>query len=328
MSWSPEVAAEEIKQLGLKSGNPKKAAVFKKVAKIVALEDLNGALLLAGGSEMLVDRCFPVVHKSRKTVKIYCNEIASHIHFLQESLEQLHVSEERAGYWDKLREQGAAAERELIEDFKGSKMEKALKLVLTPFPVESIEYTFLKGLSSCSVSHVSRRVRNAAKSFGEKGDSKKGDSKKTSEPAKEAKHSSPIQLFKVVSVSLEDDPAVIHRNFIYVSSRPIAQQRKSKKKLAAGAGSQGFNWVLMTSVDFATHGRSAPPGHFHLNRSPDGQQIEHWSQRSMDNAVFHGHPTNCPVWWHLIPKTASYHKQPLTTLLTQVLDNSHNVTKD
>mmetsp|Transcript_47563 Transcript_47563/g.101760 ORF Transcript_47563/g.101760 Transcript_47563/m.101760 type:complete len:436 (-) Transcript_47563:36-1343(-) len=67
------------------------------------------------------------------------------------------------------------------------------------------------------------------------------------------------------------------------------------------------SWWLLASVDFAWHGE-AGPGHWHLNRTPHGEQIEHWGPR---NNVYHGEAWNCPLWWLVIPKGHSYAHRPL-----------------
>ena len=94
-------------------------------------------------------------------------------------------------------------------------------------------------------------------------------------------------LFKVVSVTTPDDPREVWHNMIYFSR-------------------EGW-WVLLASVDFATHG-SAQPGHWHLNRAPLGEFVPHWGRRG--DGTFHGEPDSCPVWWQLIPEGFTYKHTP------------------
>jgi len=62
--------------------------------------------------------------------------------------------------------------------------------------------------------------------------------------------------FKVVSVGLASDPGVVHRNMVYYND--------------------GGLWTLLVSVDFAQHGESGPPGHWHTNRAPLCELVPHW----------------------------------------------------
>jgi len=66
-------------------------------------------------------------------------------------------------------------------------------------------------------------------------------------------------------------------------------------------------WWLVASVDFAHHGEAAP-GHWHINRTPSGDRVEHWGPRG---AVFHGTCWNCPLWWLVIPAGLEYASRPL-----------------
>lgn len=95
------------------------------------------------------------------------------------------------------------------------------------------------------------------------------------------------QQFKVVSVSLAVDSDTVRSNLVYAK------------------GDSGW-WNLLASVDFARHG-SAEPGHWHLNRSPNEQTIEHYAFKG---EVWHGSPENCPLWWMLIPAGKQYHMTP------------------
>jgi len=99
---------------------------------------------------------------------------------------------------------------------------------------------------------------------------------------------SSMEKFKVVSVPDCDNKEIVQKNFIYY-----------KKK--------DGQWRLITSVDFDQHG-SAPPGHWHLNRSPDGSIMEHWGASL--SGIFHGNPKKCPFWWLLIPEGKRYKKKP------------------
>jgi hypothetical protein len=104
----------------------------------------------------------------------------------------------------------------------------------------------------------------------------------------------------VVSVSYADAPDKVCNNFIYVM------------------GSDG-DWWLVASVDFQNHGIGAPPGHWHLNRTPDGELIPHFFAMGPDGKgdVFHGHPTSIPLWWLLIPTDKTYAACPNVPFIAQ-----------
>jgi len=65
-------------------------------------------------------------------------------------------------------------------------------------------------------------------------------------------------------------------------------------------------WHLMASVDFVRHG-DAPPGHWHLNRTPTGDIVEHWGPMGQ---VYHGSCYGCPLWWLVIPAGLCYCERP------------------
>jgi hypothetical protein len=93
--------------------------------------------------------------------------------------------------------------------------------------------------------------------------------------------------FKVVSVASSDARDCICKNFIYY---------REKRK-----------WLPLASVDFEQHG-AAPPGHWHLNRGPHGDKVEHWGV-DLHN-IFHGDPMHCPLWWLFIPRSKHYANLP------------------
>jgi len=66
------------------------------------------------------------------------------------------------------------------------------------------------------------------------------------------------------------------------------------------------SWFLIASVDFCQHG-SAAPGHWHVNRTPTGDRIEHWGPHG---DVYHGSCWCCPLWWLVIPAGLEYHERP------------------
>jgi len=96
------------------------------------------------------------------------------------------------------------------------------------------------------------------------------------------------EMFKVVSFTGEEKPNVVSKNVIYV---------KNREKRA---------WEVIASVDFAQHGQGNPSGHWHLNRTPDGDIMAHWGLSI--SKIFHGAVDCCPFWWHLIPEGYSYPK--------------------
>eukprot|EP00035_Acanthoeca_spectabilis_P039462 m.62368 g.62368 ORF g.62368 m.62368 type:complete len:354 (-) comp9611_c0_seq4:4336-5397(-) len=93
--------------------------------------------------------------------------------------------------------------------------------------------------------------------------------------------------FKVVSVSLAKDPKVVHRNMIYTNDEGV--------------------WTILASVDFAQHGESGPPGHWHVNRAPLAEFVPHWGPAC---SVYHGQPSDIPLWWLLVPKDSVYAAAP------------------
>lgn len=66
-------------------------------------------------------------------------------------------------------------------------------------------------------------------------------------------------------------------------------------------------WWLLASVDFCRHG-DALPGHWHLNRTPTGERLEHWGP---GGDVYHGTCWTCPLWWLVIPDGHDYLHRPL-----------------
>ena len=85
---------------------------------------------------------------------------------------------------------------------------------------------------------------------------------------------------------------------------------------AGGGGGDGMaEWRPLVSVDFESHG-SAPPGHWHLNQTPEGDMMPHWGP-GKGNKVFHGDPRHCPLWWQLIPKGCIYKQTPPRHLLAE-----------
>mmetsp|Transcript_100 Transcript_100/g.272 ORF Transcript_100/g.272 Transcript_100/m.272 type:complete len:411 (+) Transcript_100:33-1265(+) len=65
-------------------------------------------------------------------------------------------------------------------------------------------------------------------------------------------------------------------------------------------------WQLVASVDFVRHGDS-PSGHWHLNRTPAGDVVEHWGPLGQ---VYHGTCFGCPLWWLVIPAGLCYCERP------------------
>jgi len=68
---------------------------------------------------------------------------------------------------------------------------------------------------------------------------------------------------------------------------------------------------LIASVDFCRHG-DAPAGHWHLNRTPTGECVEHWGP---GGDVYHGTCFSCPPWWLVIPGGLDYLQRPLRLYL-------------
>lgn len=102
---------------------------------------------------------------------------------------------------------------------------------------------------------------------------------------------SQTEQFKVVCVSAFPLHDVIHKNFIFFKSTKDGKSR----------------WEALASVDFDQHG-AAPPGHWHLNRGPNGDTMQHWGPTI--NNIFHGDPRGCPLWWLLIPENFKYKNIP------------------
>lgn len=90
------------------------------------------------------------------------------------------------------------------------------------------------------------------------------------------------ESFRVASIL---DNGVVRQNMIYVREQ---------------------SWFLLASVDFCQHG-SAPPGHWHLNRTPTGERVEHWGPHG---DVYHGSCWSCPLWWLVIPAGMDYRARP------------------
>jgi len=108
------------------------------------------------------------------------------------------------------------------------------------------------------------------------------------------------EIFKVVSFCSIDSPHIVDRNVIYVKD-------------------ETYTWQMLGSVDFAQHGE-AGPGHWHLNRAPDGDLMEHWGPSIAK--IFHGPPHLCPLWWQLIPEGKQYRLLPDRELFRKLMQTS------
>ena len=84
------------------------------------------------------------------------------------------------------------------------------------------------------------------------------------------------EQWQVVSVSTTALPTVVLKNFLFFRSG------------GGGGGRKGVTWEPLVSVDFEQHGVS-PPGHWHLNRNPQGDIMQVWRQ----HAPHFTHPCTC-----------------------------------
>jgi len=204
---------------------------------------IDGALLLAGGEVMLVEKAEGFIREPPQLLKTCAAIIFKAlraIHKLQ------HFPDD--GYWDST----SLLAREYGDVGIGIMLQDALML----WPREAIRFTFML-CDNLDVPVVDGFVKS------------------------QRQHGSQY-LFKVVSVADVKAPRVVRKNFVY------------------GVDDAG-KWCLLTSVDLQHHG-SAPPGHWHINRSPHGDVIPHYHGiGGKQEGTFHGDPASCPIWWHLIP---------------------------
>eukprot|EP00301_Raphidiophrys_heterophryoidea_P008971 c13268_g1_i1.p1 GENE.c13268_g1_i1~~c13268_g1_i1.p1 ORF type:complete len:307 (-),score=76.11 c13268_g1_i1:28-948(-) len=245
--------ADFVRTLAVHEKDAQKTLLIK-IAGVIEAQNIDGGLLIAGGSSYLKDSMEPVLSKREhpmlpKQIANVFREIAA-------------LGVKKADdYWDRISHSNSPANISFYHEFQNSAVGSMVQLALQPQPLEALRYTALDWLPRMDVQFADKQVEKFSHN--------------------------PRELFKIVSVSLDTDPDIVRTNMIYGKD----QSRK---------------WALLASIDFARHG-SALPGHWHVNRTPDGSMVEHWSIRG---EVWHGEEEMCPLWWMMVPETKTHFMCP------------------
>lgn len=241
---------------------------WSKFAGVLEADEVTGALLLAGGVDQLADRGQNFVHRDKGVVKTIAREIFAALEKEQKRALAT-TANANSSYFDFYGEPLAReADQMVSEEFKSSELKNPLRRALMVYTAESIRYSHLRA-SDITTLDVNSVHRRVTRVL----------------------QSQALEQFKVVSVSAFPWHDVIQKNFIFFKSTKDGKSR----------------WEPLASVDFDQHG-AAPPGHWHLNRAPDGDVMQHWGPHI--NKTFHGDPAKCPLWWLLIPEHFRYKNKP------------------
>uniref|UniRef100_A0A7S4NC56 Uncharacterized protein n=1 Tax=Odontella aurita TaxID=265563 RepID=A0A7S4NC56_9STRA len=282
ISWVEASMARHV------NGCLKVGTLVRKLLIIIEEEGIDGHLLLAGGNEYLMEKAGLAIRN-----KSDCQRLPHAVAFIFGAVQ---VAVERAGkphpYWDRMWEESETG-RAVCEEY-GAAAGAGLRLALEPHPLSDIHFAALHTREKPNVILADDVVfKHDVSAFD--------------------------CLFKVVSVTPRDDPCVVWSNLIYVHSdlgvvkdenaslpdtASRAQRRRLTKHKRSATKDTSGHWVLTASVDFAPHG-SAPPGHWHLNRTTCGDILPHLrlslGQGEKRN-VWHGGEDCCPLWWHFVPE--------------------------
>eukprot|EP00565_Helicotheca_tamesis_P000347 CAMPEP_0185740062 /NCGR_PEP_ID=MMETSP1171-20130828/36868_1 /TAXON_ID=374046 /ORGANISM="Helicotheca tamensis, Strain CCMP826" /LENGTH=362 /DNA_ID=CAMNT_0028411801 /DNA_START=143 /DNA_END=1231 /DNA_ORIENTATION=- len=296
---------------------PKLAAVVEKLLRVMDQEDMNGALLIAGGKTYLAEcSSFSISNKAEQC------RLTHALALVFDAVDEALKLQGSVPYWERLRRESRVGEalcdefdsRSAVvgDDFAG--IGSRLHLALKPHPLKLICLSRLSNVETAEVIEADSCVCKRATSAGQK-------------------------LFKVVSVAPRDEPDVVWCNLIYVrtdadhapgvsingadehtngtvahdaQTTPCALSKRQLRQRKKREGS-ARRWELLASVDFSQHG-SAMPGHWHLNRNMCGDLLPHMSIRfdeeSGEQCTWHGREDCCPLWWHFIPEGMAYKNMP------------------
>eukprot|EP01061_Rhynchopus_euleeides_P000353 TRINITY_DN1022_c0_g1_i1.p1 TRINITY_DN1022_c0_g1~~TRINITY_DN1022_c0_g1_i1.p1 ORF type:complete len:449 (+),score=102.50 TRINITY_DN1022_c0_g1_i1:73-1347(+) len=160
---------------------PTSKARMEAMAKACLAGDVDGRLLLAGGSEILVERTVGHVKWDYSTLKREGNAI-------MKAAAEVQSRGERT-YWDRC--------RRVRDLYATSDLRDVLKLAMAPHDLSCIRYTLLctrcGGDRATALTNIDDDVSTLS--------------------------ANPEQLFKVVSVVTPDDPQVVSHNAIYCKDR-------------------------------------------------------------------------------------------------------------
>eukprot|EP00808_Paulinella_micropora_P031321 g22053.t1 len=291
--WDAEELARFVESL---EPDSKKGGLLSKIAKMLRDEDVSGALLLAAGPSLIVEKSMSLkLHKQQSVLKVTANKIFKKLEELQETSKRGDLQ----SYWQLLQIEGNKEEQELITTFPDrAAMNDALFHALSPQPRSRVTYGHVQQDSKLDVNSVCKVVRrrftpvvgSSLKSASNGDQKKQKGGKKAGRLKKGERTPAEEWRFLVVSASTDAAPELVAKNFIFYVHTTEATPE----------------WQPLCSVDFVRHG-TAPPGHWHLNRTSDGDVMQHWGD---GGSVFHGRPEMCPVWWLLIPDGTEYLNVP------------------
>jgi len=286
--------------------NQKCAHLIEKLIHVIKQQDITGGLLLAGGKSYLGEKASSVLCKREKA------RLHHALAFIFSIVEEAKELQGVVPYWQRLW-MSSAAGNALYAEYEGTDQGAKLRLALKPCPLADIRYTKICHLEAAN--DVLEADLNVDKMI------------------------LPVGIacrFLVVSVAPREDPTVVWSNLIYVrndlhvdgvangsddfTSATAGATKRQRKRGKRKALKHRLRWELIASVDFSQHG-SALPGHWHLNRTSNGDLVPHLSlgigdEDSHQREVWHGHEDGCPLWWQFIPNGMVYKEKPRRLLLS------------
>jgi len=177
---APEELAAVIRAMSHAPGTSKAhSAVLGKLADAVEECELDGALVLAGGDQLLREKVFPKLKRSEGSVSM---------HACRHVLKTLRNFATADGYWSRL-EMGAEEDMTMVIAFAGSRVEPMLRLALQPRGRNEVAYS----LHECRFSDVAHAQHAVQQTLG----------------------TSPGPPFRVASVVWSEQPGRVRQNLVF-----------------------------------------------------------------------------------------------------------------
>lgn len=180
---APEELAAVIRAMAETAGVSRaRSTVIGKLADVVEECELDGALVFAGGEQLLQEKVFVKLKKSESSVVMHASRDA--MTALREFVKLNAVD----GYWSRL-EMGSQEDQAMVAAFAGSPIEAILRRALQPRGRDEVVFS----LHECSFSDVAHAQHSAQQTF----------------------DSSPGPPFRLASVVSTEQPRRVRQNLVY-----------------------------------------------------------------------------------------------------------------